>query len=88
MSFPVSYRRRLGDSDTRVDGWFLMSSPFPTLAIVATYIYFVKSLGPRLMKDRQPFELKKAIIIYNIIQVTWSIYMVYKVRVMFLFAWL
>lgn len=67
--------------DTRVDGWFLMSSPFPTLAIVATYIYFVKSLGPRLMKDRQPFELKKAIIIYNIIQVTWSIYMVYKVMV-------
>jgi elongation of very long chain fatty acids protein 7 len=65
--------------DPRVDGWFLMSSPFPTLLICSCYIYFVKSLGPRLMRDRKPFELRSAIIIYNVIQVVASIYLVYKV---------
>ena len=57
-----------------------MSSPFPTLLICACYIYFVKSLGPRLMRDRKPFELRSAIIIYNVIQVVFSIYIVYKVE--------
>jgi hypothetical protein len=56
-----------------------MSSPVPTLIICACYIYFVKSLGPRLMRDRKPFELRSAIIIYNVIQVVASIYLVYKV---------
>ncbi|KAK4021843.1 elongation of very long chain fatty acids protein [Daphnia magna] len=64
--------------DTRVDGWLLMSSPFPTLLICACYIYFVKYLGPRLMRDRKPFELRSAIIVYNVIQVVSSIYLVYK----------
>ncbi|XP_046644160.1 elongation of very long chain fatty acids protein-like [Daphnia pulicaria] len=64
--------------DPRVDGWFLMSSFFPTMIICSCYIYFVKSLGPRLMRDRKPFELRSAIIIYNVIQVLASIYLVYK----------
>ena len=62
-----------------MDGYWLMSSPFPTMIICAFYVYFVKSLGPRLMKDREPFDLKKTIIVYNIIQVVLSIYIVYKV---------
>lgn len=64
--------------DPRVDGWLLMSSPFPTLLICAAYIYFVKSLGPRLMKNRAPFELRKTIIAYNVVQVVFSIWIVYK----------
>ena len=57
-----------------------MSSPFPTLALCACYIYFVKVLGPRWMKDRPAYELKSAIIIYNLVQVLFSVYLVYKVR--------
>ncbi|XP_057377789.1 elongation of very long chain fatty acids protein 7-like [Daphnia carinata] len=64
--------------DPRVDGWLFMGSPFPTLIMCSCYIYFVKSLGPRLMRDRKPFELRGAIIVYNIIQVLASIYLVYK----------
>ena len=56
-----------------------MSSPFPTLLICAGYIYFIKYLGPRLMRDRRPFELKGVIIFYNIIQLLLNIYLVYKV---------
>ena len=57
-----------------------MDSPFPVTAICIFYIYFVKSLGPRLMKDRPAFDLKKTIVAYNIIQVAVSIWIVYKVK--------
>lgn len=33
-------------SDQRVKDWFLMSSPFPTLAICLTYVFIVKVSMP------------------------------------------
>lgn len=51
--------------DQRVSDWPLMSSPFPTLTMTAGYLYFVKIAGPRWMKDRQPFDLRNFMIIYN-----------------------
>lgn len=66
-------------ADKRVDGFYLMSSPFPVLLICAGYIYFIKYMGPRLMRDRRPFELKGLIIFYNIIQLFLNTYLVYKV---------
>ncbi len=56
--------------DPRVDDWPLMSSPLPTVAICAAYFYVVKFLGPRLMKDRKPFDLRNTIIAYNLFQVS------------------
>jgi len=56
-----------------------MNSPFHVLLICAGYIYFIKNLGPRLMRDRRPFELKGLIIFYNIIQLLLNTYLVYKV---------
>lgn len=73
-----NYNYMMSRKDPRVDGWLLMGSPFYTPIICASYIYFVKSLGPKLMRDRKPFELKLPIIIYNIVQVVFSIYVVYK----------
>ncbi|KAL7292507.1 hypothetical protein TKK_0014082 [Trichogramma kaykai] len=64
--------------DPRTSDWFLVSAPGPLLAIVAFYVYFSTSLGPRLMKDRQPFTLRKTLIVYNFIQVILSIYLVYE----------
>nr|QMX41530.1 very long chain fatty acid elongation protein ELO5 [Dioryctria abietella] len=62
-------------SDQRVKDWFLMSSPFPTLAICLTYVFTVKVLGPKLMENRKPFELKKVLIWYNLFQVLFSIWL-------------
>ncbi|CAH2260862.1 jg21190 [Pararge aegeria aegeria] len=59
-------------SDPRIKDWFLMSSPFPTLAICLTYVFTVKILGPKLMEDRKPFELKRVLIWYNLFQVIFS----------------
>lgn len=65
-------------SDQRVKDWFLMSSPFPTLAICLTYVFTVKVLGPKLMENRKPFELKNILIFYNLFQVIFSVWLFYE----------
>lgn len=59
-------------SDPRVNDWFLMSGPFPTLAICLFYAYFSKVLGPKLMENRKPFDLRKVMLWYNFFQVIFS----------------
>ncbi|XP_030628384.1 elongation of very long chain fatty acids protein 7a [Chanos chanos] len=66
------------DADPRVEDWLLMSSPLPQTIIISAYIYFVTSLGPRLMENRKPFDLKKVLIIYNFSVVAFSLYMCYE----------
>ncbi|XP_068898148.1 very long chain fatty acid elongase AAEL008004-like isoform X1 [Tenebrio molitor] len=66
-------------ADPRVAQWYMMSSPTLTIIIVLLYIYFVKFLGPHLMKNRKPFQLKKAILVYNLLQVLLSTYIFYEI---------
>lgn len=56
-----------------------MSSPFPQTMVILSYIYFVTTLGPRLMENRKPFDLKQPMIIYNFSIVAFSLYMIYEV---------
>ncbi|XP_012288595.1 elongation of very long chain fatty acids protein AAEL008004 [Orussus abietinus] len=65
-------------SDPRVNDWFMMSSPFPTLAICLFYAYFVKVLGPTLMENRKPFDLRRVMIFYNLFQVVFSTWLFYE----------
>ena len=51
-------------ADPRVDSWPMMGSPFPTVAIFATYLLITK-YGPRYMSTREPFRLKYSLIFYN-----------------------
>ncbi|XP_054274145.1 elongation of very long chain fatty acids protein AAEL008004-like isoform X2 [Macrosteles quadrilineatus] len=64
--------------DPRTNNWLLMSSPFPTLAICLSYVYLVKVLGPRLMENRKPFELRNVLIGYNLFQVIFSSWLFYE----------
>eukprot|EP00073_Rattus_norvegicus_P037867 XP_008764515.1 PREDICTED: elongation of very long chain fatty acids protein 4 isoform X1 [Rattus norvegicus] len=41
-----------------------MQSPWPTLSISTLYLLFVW-LGPKWMKDREPFQMRLVLIIYN-----------------------
>ncbi|XP_075225871.1 uncharacterized protein LOC142327007 [Lycorma delicatula] len=59
--------------------WPLMSTPTYTFAILGFYLYFCLFLGPRLMRNRKPFELDKVMIVYNVIQIVSNIYLFYKV---------
>merc|ERR1711944_379127 len=61
--------------DPRVDNWLGMASIWPTVIICTAYVYFVKVLGPRLMKDREPYELKNILLVYNFSQVLFSFWM-------------
>ncbi|XP_063704312.1 uncharacterized protein LOC134833792 [Culicoides brevitarsis] len=56
-------------SDPRVRDWPLMRDPGAGLLLLAGYLYFVKSLGPRLMQDRKPFKLDGIIKYYNLLQI-------------------
>lgn len=68
-------------SDPRVNDWVMMSSPFPTLAICLFYAYFVKVLGPKLMENRKPFDLRRVMIWYNLFQVIFSSWLFNEVSV-------
>uniref|UniRef100_A0A8C4WX73 Elongation of very long chain fatty acids protein n=1 Tax=Eptatretus burgeri TaxID=7764 RepID=A0A8C4WX73_EPTBU len=55
----------LDPADPRVSGWPFMNSPFEQGFILIFYVYFVKNLGPRLMENRKPFDLKNPLLIEN-----------------------
>lgn len=73
-----AYQNWIKDADPRVADWPLMSSPLLQTVILAAYVYFVKRLGPRLMENRKPFELKGALVAYNAAMVVFSIYLCYE----------
>lgn len=66
-------------ADTRTENWLLMSSPIPQTIIITAYIYFVTSLGPRIMENRKAFDLKGVLVVYNFSVVALSLYMCYEV---------
>lgn len=51
-------------ADKRVEKWPLMDNPLPTLAISTSYLLFLW-LGPKYMKNREPFQLRKTLVVYN-----------------------
>lgn len=71
-----------------VNDWPLMGSPMPTITLTVAYLYFVKSLGPRLMKDRRPMDLRNSMIIYNFSMVAISVYMFVGVIIFECLFWL
>lgn len=69
--------------DQRVKDWPLMSSPFYTMGICLTYVFVVKYAGPKLMENRKPFNLKNTLIVYNLFQVVFSVWLFYEVQKLF-----
>ncbi|KAI4460635.1 fatty acid acyl transferase-related [Holotrichia oblita] len=55
--------------DPRVDDWLFMSNVWNVVAILAIYLYLIFNLGPKLMENRKPFDLKWILIMYNSFQV-------------------
>lgn len=56
-----------------------MSSPWPGLAIIALYLWFIKDYGPKMMMFREPYKIDRIIQIYNLAQIFVSGYTFYKV---------
>jgi len=55
--------------DIRTSHLPFIHSPWPVVAIVGSYLYFVLNFGPKWMTNRKPFNLNKIINIYNLLQV-------------------
>lgn len=61
-------------ADPRVSDLLWMGSPLYPVLIIGSYVYFISSLGPQLMKNRKPFQIDRFIQIYNIFQIIINIY--------------
>ncbi|CAG9759475.1 unnamed protein product [Ceutorhynchus assimilis] len=72
------YHDILDKSDPRVSDWPMMSSPLPTLGICLFYAYFSRILGPRLMENRKPLNLRNILIVYNLMQTLFSAWIFYE----------
>ncbi|XP_065911473.1 very long chain fatty acid elongase 4-like isoform X2 [Dysidea avara] len=78
MQHPMAfYEEIIHRSDPRVKDWLWMQSPIPTVLLCALYLLCV-AVGPRVMKNREPFDLRRVLIIYNFALVALSGYIVYQ----------
>uniref|UniRef100_A0A8C5PWL9 Elongation of very long chain fatty acids protein 1 n=1 Tax=Leptobrachium leishanense TaxID=445787 RepID=A0A8C5PWL9_9ANUR len=62
----------------RIYHYPLMQSPLLPGTILLGYVYFVLSLGPRIMANRKPFDLKPLMVVYNFALVALSAFIVYE----------
>ncbi|GLH03295.1 Elongation of very long chain fatty acids protein, partial [Gryllus bimaculatus] len=60
--------------DPRAQPLPLVQRPFTILGLMAGYTLFVTRLGPWLMRDRRPYELKRTLIVYNALQILTNLY--------------
>jgi len=60
------YKSLANGGDKRIQHLPLMKSPLTVHLIVISYILFVTKIGPYFMKNRQPFQFKKLLLIYNL----------------------
>ncbi|XP_069020703.1 very long chain fatty acid elongase 4-like [Embiotoca jacksoni] len=71
------YQGILENGDKRTDSWLLVDSPVPISCIFLSYLIIIW-VGPKLMANRQPVNLKPVMIVYNFAMVCMSAYMVYE----------
>lgn len=78
MQHPATfYSEIIEKSDPRVKDWLWMQSPIPTVVLCMLYFLAV-AVGPKLMENRKPFDLKYILIVYNFSLVALSIYIVHQ----------
>ncbi|XP_012683259.2 ELOVL fatty acid elongase 8a [Clupea harengus] len=71
------YQWILDNGDKRTDPWLLVYSPVPITCIFLCYLIIVW-LGPKLMANKQPVNIKAILIVYNFAMVCLSGYMFYE----------
>jgi hypothetical protein len=64
-----------------VTKWLFLSSPFPVAGILMCY-FSVLYVGQKFMRPHPAFTLRKALLVYNIIQMILSCYIFKEVSVL------
>lgn len=67
----------MGPRDSRVRGWLLLDNYPPTFALTVFYLLIVW-MGPKYMKNRQPFSCRGLLVVYNLGLTFLSLYMFYE----------
>ncbi|XP_043919688.1 elongation of very long chain fatty acids protein 5 [Protopterus annectens] len=67
----------LGPRDARVQGWFLLNSYLPSFFCTVLYLLVVW-LGPKYMRNKQPFSCRNLLVVYNLGLTLLSMYMFYE----------
>lgn len=57
----------------------MMASLWPSVAICLAYVILVTVVGPKLMENRKPMEIKNLMIVYNFSMVAFCGYVMYEV---------
>jgi len=63
--------------DKRLDGYPMFDSPLSPILAVGSYLILVR-LGVEWMRNRAPFELKRLMIVYNLVQVVINSWLFYE----------
>uniref|UniRef100_A0A9J8A5R8 Elongation of very long chain fatty acids protein n=1 Tax=Cyprinus carpio carpio TaxID=630221 RepID=A0A9J8A5R8_CYPCA len=67
----------MGPRDPRVRGWLLLDNYIPTFAFTVMYLLIVW-MGPKYMKNRQPYSCRALLVPYNLGLTLLSFYMFYE----------
>ncbi|VVC42058.1 ELO family [Cinara cedri] len=62
------------NGDPRLKETWLMGSPWPVFIILIAYLYFVLKAGPEFMKSRKAINIDRIVMVYNVVQVLFSLY--------------
>uniref|UniRef100_A0A1A9VWW7 Elongation of very long chain fatty acids protein n=1 Tax=Glossina austeni TaxID=7395 RepID=A0A1A9VWW7_GLOAU len=79
----VEYERET--RDPRTADLPVASSLTYTMALVGLYLLTVLKLGPAFMSNRKPFEIKRILQIYNVLQIAGNLYIVHQCVVVYLY---
>lgn len=56
-----------------------MSTPWPMLSILIVYGIFVLKVGPKMMENREPYNIKYILMVYNLTQTLYNMFIVSEV---------
>lgn len=70
------YDEYMASGDPRVTSWMFMEGPAPTFLLVIAYVLFVKKIGPAMMMDKKPYDLRYPMLLYNSIIVLTNFYLI------------
>lgn len=74
--------REIGDQRVHSNYPLMSGGPIPIVLIVSTYVYFVRHLGPKWMKQREAYDLKWTIRCYNVLMSIVNMYIFYRVSIL------
>ncbi|XP_028027342.1 elongation of very long chain fatty acids protein 4-like [Bombyx mandarina] len=60
-------------ADQRVKDWLFMTSPWPIVAILTTYLLLIKFILPIYMRNKRPYNLKGVIKSYNVTMIVFNL---------------